>query len=76
MALSSQVKGSLDESVSHLREALAFAARTEHPKSLRLIVSAISELICRIDTLDQMNDIMQKLKDKDDDTVAFRIGKI
>jgi|TARA_R110000868_G_scaffold299942_6_gene560230 hypothetical protein len=72
MALSSQVKGSLDESVSHLREALAFAARTEHP----IIVSAISELICRIDTLDQMNDIMQKLKDKDDDTVAFRIGKI
>lgn len=42
MALSSQVKGSLDESVSHLREALAFAARTEHP----IIVSAISELIC------------------------------
>jgi hypothetical protein len=72
MALSSQVKGSLDESVSHLREALAFAARTEHP----IIVNAISELICRIDTLDQMNDIMQKLKDKDDDTVAFRIGKI
>ena len=72
MALSSQVKGSLDESVSHLREALAFAARTEHP----IIVSAISELICRIDTLDQMNDIMQKLKDKDDDTVAFRSGKI
>jgi hypothetical protein len=72
MALSSQVKGSLDESVSHLREALAFAARTEHP----IIVSAISELICRIDTLDQMNDIMQKLKNKDDDTVAFRIGKI
>jgi len=72
MALSSQVKGSLDESVSHLREALAFAARTEQP----IIVSAISELICRIDTLDQMNDIMQKLKDKDDDTVAFRIGKI
>jgi len=72
MALSSQVKSSLDESVSHLREALAFAARTEHP----IIVSAISELICRIDTLDQMNDIMQKLKDKDDDTVAFRIGKI
>ena len=72
MALSSQVKGSLDESVSHLREALAFAARTEHP----MVVNAISELICRIDTLDQMNDIMQKLKDKDDDTVAFRIGKI
>ena len=72
MALSSQVKGSLDESVSHLREALAFAARTEHP----IIVSAISELICRIDTLDQMNDIMQKLKDKDADTVAFRIGEI
>ena len=72
MALSSQVKGSLDESVSHLREALAFAARPEHP----IIVSAISELICRIDTLDQMNDIMQKLKDKDDDTVAFRIGEI
>ena len=72
MALSSQVKGSLDESVSHLREALAFAARTEHP----IIVSAISELICRINTLDYMNDIMQKLKDKDDDTVAFRIGKI
>ena len=72
MALSSQVKGSLEESVSHLREALAFAARTEHP----IIVNAISELICRIDTLDQMNDIMQKLKDKDDDTVAFRIGEI
>jgi hypothetical protein len=71
MALSSQVKSSLEESVSHLREALAFAARTEHP----MVVNAISELICRIDTLDQMNDIMQKLKDKDDDTIAFRIKK-
>ena len=71
MALSSQVKSSLEESVSHLREALAFASRTEHP----MVVNAISELICRIDTLDQMNDIMQKLKDKDDDTIAFRIGK-
>ena len=54
MALSNQVKGSLDEAGRHLRDALAFAARTEHP----ITINAITELMCRLDSLEKIDMII------------------
>ena len=56
MALSNQVKGSLDEAGRHLRDALAFAARTEHP----VTINAITELMCRLDSLEKIDMIIEK----------------
>lgn len=56
MALSNQVKGSLDEAGRHLRDALAFAARTEHP----VTINAITELMCRLDSLEKIDTIIEK----------------
>lgn len=56
MALSNQVKGSLDEAGRHLRDALAFAARTEHP----ITINAITELMCRLDSLEKIDMIIEK----------------
>lgn len=56
MALSNQVKGSLDEAGRHLRDALAFAARTEHP----LTINGITELVCRLDSLEKIDMIIEK----------------
>ena len=47
MALSKQVKDSLDESSTHLRNALAFAARTEKP----YISKHIADMLAKIDAL-------------------------
>jgi hypothetical protein len=56
MAFSNQVKGSLDEAGRHLRDALAFAARTEHP----VTINAITELMCRLDSLEKIDMIIEK----------------
>ena len=63
MSLSTQVKDSLDQAAGCLREALAFAARTEHP----LTVSTISDLLVRIESLEQVDDLMQQFAKKDDE---------
>jgi len=47
MTLSKQVKDSLDESSTHLRNALAFAARTEKP----YISKHIADMLAKIDAL-------------------------
>ena len=47
MALSKQVKDSLDESSTHLKNALAFAARTEKP----YISKHIADMLAKIDAL-------------------------
>jgi len=63
MSLSTQVKESLDQAASCLREALAFAARTEHP----LTVNTLSDLLIRIESLEQVDDLMQQFAKKDDE---------
>lgn len=60
MALSKSVEDSLDEAESNLRNALAFAARQE--KSF--ICAAIAEMIGKIDSMKQMDSIMDKLEDR------------
>jgi DNA repair photolyase len=39
-----------------LREALAFAARTEHP----VVISSITDILVRLESLEQMEEIMEK----------------
>ena len=68
MALSAQVKNSLDEASSHLRDALAFAARTEHP----VTINAITELMCRIESLEQIDMIIERFGSNNEVPHSFR----
>ena len=56
MSLSTQVKESLNQAATHLRDALAFAARSEHP----ICITTISELLMRVESVEHMDEIMQK----------------
>lgn len=62
IALSTQVKEAVDQASNCLRDALAFAARTEHP----LTVNTISDLLCRLESLEQVDDLMQHFSSKND----------
>jgi hypothetical protein len=66
MALSNQVKQSVNDAVSNLREALAFAARTEHP----VVISSLTDVLVRLESLEQMEEIMDKFG-KPKDTPTF-----
>jgi hypothetical protein len=63
MAISTQVKESLDQAAACLREALAFAARTEHP----VTVSTLSDLLCRVESLEQVDELMSQFASKNDE---------
>lgn len=56
MSLSNQVKQSVNEAAGMLREALAFAARTEHP----MVISSLTDILVRLESLEQMEEIMDK----------------
>jgi len=56
MSLSNQVKDAVDQASRHLRDALAFAARAEHP----ITISTISDILMRLESLECMDEIMQK----------------
>ena len=58
MALSQSVNDSLDEAESNLRNALAYAARQEKP----FVCNIIAEMITKIDSMKQMDNIMDKRK--------------
>lgn len=60
MALGKQVEESLKEAESNLRNALAFAARTERP----MVVSVIADLIHRIDSVISTDSILDKLENR------------
>jgi hypothetical protein len=62
MSLSTQVKEAVDQASNCLRDALAFAARTEHP----LTVNTLSDLLCRLESLEQVDELMQQFRGKDD----------
>lgn len=62
MALSSQVKESVDQAAGCLRDALAFAARTEHP----LTVNTLSDLLCRLESMEQVDELMQHFANKNE----------
>jgi hypothetical protein len=56
MSLSNQVKDSIALATAHLRDALAFAARSEHP----ITISSLSDLLIRCESLEQMDELMHK----------------
>jgi hypothetical protein len=60
MALGSQVEESLKEAESSLRNALAYAARTERP----MVVSVIADLIHRIDSVISTDELLDKLENR------------
>ena len=60
MALSSQVKESITQATNSLRDALAFAARSEHP----IVISTLTDLLIRIESLESVEDIMRQMEDK------------
>tara|TARA_B100000530_G_scaffold287970_1_gene203401 strand:+ start:1757 stop:1990 length:234 start_codon:yes stop_codon:yes gene_type:complete len=60
MALSKSVEESLKEADSNLRNALAYAARQERP----MVCSAIADIINRIDSLQTMDSIMDKVENR------------
>ncbi len=60
MALSNQVEESLRDAQSDLRNALAFAARTERP----MVISVIADMMHRIETVMSTNDLLDKLDER------------
>jgi hypothetical protein len=58
MALGTQIEESLKEAEASLRNALAFAARTERP----IVCSAISEMIHRIESVMSYDSLLDKLE--------------
>jgi len=60
MALAQQVEESLREAESNLRNALAYASRTERP----MVVSVIADLIQKIDCVISTDSILDKLEDR------------
>ena len=58
MAISQSVIESIREAESHLRNALAYAARSERP----MVTSVIANLIQRIDTLISTDSLLDKLE--------------
>ena len=60
MALSNQVAESLRDAQSDLRNAMAFAARTERP----MVISVIADTLQRIETVMSTNDLLDKLEDR------------
>lgn len=67
MALSSQVKESVEKASAHLRDALAFAARTEHP----ICISSLTEILIRLESLESMEEIMEKFSKPRDIPTSF-----
>lgn len=60
MALGTQVEESLKDAESNLRNALAFASRTERP----MVVSVIADLINRIDSVMSTDSLLDKLENR------------
>tara|TARA_B100000131_G_scaffold128214_1_gene125124 strand:- start:387 stop:620 length:234 start_codon:yes stop_codon:yes gene_type:complete len=60
MALSNQVADSMKDAQSDLRNALAFAARSERP----MVVSVIADLIHRIESVMSTDDLLDRLDER------------
>ena len=60
MALGTQVEESMKEAEASLRNALAFAARTERP----MVISVIADLISRIDSVIDTDKMLDKLESR------------
>ena len=61
MTLSNQVKDSLREAQSHLRNALSFAARTESPYTSK----HIAEMLSKIEAIIDAEEFLTKIESDD-----------
>jgi chromosomal replication initiation ATPase DnaA len=59
MTLSTQVKESVQQATEALRDALAFAARAEHP----ITISMLSDMLNRLESLEHMDEFMERFSD-------------
>jgi len=60
MSLSTQVKDSVNQAIQHLRDALAFAARSEHS----ITIGTISDILIRCESIESMDEIMNRFGSK------------
>jgi hypothetical protein len=60
MSLSTQVKESVEQAIHHLRDALAFASRSEHS----MTIATLSDLLVRCESIESMDEIMQRFGSK------------
>jgi DNA repair photolyase len=67
MTLSNQVKQALDNATANLREALAFAARTEHP----VTISTLTDTLVRLESIESIEEIMHKFGKEHDIPTNF-----
>ena len=68
MALSEQVKDSLEDAKGNLKNALAYSARNEKP----MISKHIADMLANIDNLIMASDIMDKIENrKEGDSGTF-----
>jgi hypothetical protein len=67
MTLSNQVKQALDNATANLREALAFAARTEHP----VTISTLTDTLVRLESIESIEEIMHKFGKQHDIPTNF-----
>ena len=56
MALSTQVKESVQTATAALREGLAFAASAEHP----MTIANLTDILVRLESLESMEEMMEK----------------
>jgi hypothetical protein len=56
MALTTPVKDSVDVATTNLRDALAFAARTEKP----ITIHTLTDILMRLESLEHMDELMCK----------------
>jgi hypothetical protein len=56
MSLSTQVKASVQEASNNLRDAIAFAARGEHP----IVINVLADIISRLESLEEVDQLMEK----------------
>lgn len=56
MSLSTQVKESVNQAIQHLRDALAFAARSEHS----MTIGTLSDILMRCESIESMDELMTK----------------
>jgi hypothetical protein len=67
MTISNQVKQALDNATASLREALAFAARTEHP----VTISTLTDTLVRLESIESIEEIMHKFGKQHDIPTNF-----
>jgi len=60
MALSTQVKDSVNQAIQHLRDALAFASRSEHS----ITIGTLSDILIRCESIESMDEIMHRFGSK------------